>query len=487
MEYTKLTKGEVQEYDERMRDNPLFKPNMAKIRTLSQTNPSIFAKWYLGITPFSYQDQALNDTAKRMIVCSSRQIGKTYVTAIKALHFAMFNEKKQILVFSKNANQAKKFIREMKAIIAEGQRYLNHKMSEGHSGIDLGEAPAWVLPEDIDNKKPNNTEEFTLTNGSIIRSLPATDSSRGYTADWVIVDEAAFVPDDIFEMVIEPTVRYSGGGITLLSTPNGQKGFFFKLFDPEDKREEHEYKRYWWDWRICPNENIHDMTLRKRADLDPLTFAQEYEAKFTSDAGAFFKAKNVKGGIVEELEIQFGDLANDYICGIDFGMSKSSTVVSLCYIEDETDHIILSYQKEYPGGYDNNNLIPELIALETRFKINQYVVDDCPQGQDVIKNMENKGWNVYKFKFQSEKVAAFFLFRAALSRPEATPGPKIKYPLIPGLLEQMYSMQVKDNKRGSFSIDKPAGGKDDRVDSLILACYPFIKKEEQEEFRSHLV
>lgn len=492
VDYTYLSNEDKTIYEKKLQEG-IGKPSWGKLRTLSKKDPTIFAKSYLNILPFDYQDQVLNDPSERIIVCSSRQIGKTYVVAIKALHFAMFNPNKTILVFSKNQNQSKKFLREIKRLMYEGMVYMNHTLEKQDLGFKPTEENTWMFPEDIDNKKPNNQTEFTLTNGTTIMSLPATDSSRGYTAHLVIVDEAAFVPDEIFDMIIEPTVRYTGGSIILLSTPNGQKGFFHRFFDPEDKSERDEndpltYKRYWWNWNMCPEPNIRKQTERKRKELDPIRFLQEYEAQFTSDGDAFFQSRKVKEAIDPDLEVIFHDLDHEYVCGIDYGMVKSRTVVSLCRYDEEKEDIILAYQKEFPPQYDNANLKPFLTQLETQFNIIQYVVDDCPQGDIVNKQMVRDGKNVFLFNFRREKTQAYFKFKSALNKRFDEPGPRVRYPDIKDLIIQLLSLQIGESKRilqGFVTIQKPSGGWDDRVDSFVMAAYPFLR-EEQKKFRSYL-
>jgi hypothetical protein len=486
MDYTILTHEFIQSYEAKLEDSPL-KPSWGKIRTLAKQDPSIFSKWYLGIVPFHYQDQVLNDFSKRMIVCSSRQIGKTYVVAIKALHYAMFNPNKKVLVFSRNQNQSKKFLRQMRQIMYEGMQHYKHLTDK--SNTYMNEEPQWMFPQDFSKTEPNNSSEFSLTNGSTIMSLPATDSARGFTGDLVIVDEAGHVPDEIFELVIEPTVRFTGGTIILLSTPNGQKGFFYDIFDPSDKREEHEYTRYWWQWELCPNENIKKMTEERRKTLDPMRFSQEYEAQFTSDSNAFFQARKVKEAIDSELQVMYGDLEQQYVCGVDYGVTKSKTVVTLCRLDEARGDVILCYQKTFPGGYDNAQLPQFLNDLETRFNITKYVVDDCPQGESPTQSLERAGKPVRRVYFGTEKVGAYFRFRTALNKrndDESTDGYRVRYPDVRELINEMLALQIKDSRsRAAFLIEKPQGGRDDRIDSFILATLPFLEVEKK-EFRSYL-
>ena len=494
MRYTEIDPSYMRAYNEKFSADT-GKPNWARIRTESKIDPSIFSKYYLGITPFVYQDQVLNDKSKRITVCSSRQIGKTYVVEIKALHFAMFHPNKTVLVFSKNIKQSQKFLRNMKQMMFDGMQFVNREFESKKTPFSNDEDPAYIFPCAVDKTKPDNMTEFSLDNGAVIMSLPATDSSRGYTADLVIVDEAGFVPDEIFDQVIEPTVRFTGGTIIMLSTPKGQRGFFFRYFDPEDKRDDHEYVRYWWNWELCPNKEIREMTMRKRKDLDPLTFAQEYEAQFAIDADAFLAKKKVDNATDEDMEMLYeGDSKFEYSCGIDYGVTKSRTVVTLTHLDPESDIIWLDFQKEFQSGYDNSQLPSFLYDLELRFNITQYVVDECPQGESTTQKLENDGKNVRRFYFGksgssrgfTEKQVYFFRFKTALYKKiEDVDHKRIRMFKLEPLIHQMCSMQLKQTRTG-YSIEKPSGGNDDRFDSFVMACVPFLD-DERKEFRSYVV
>lgn len=486
MDYTIISKEYEELYEKKLQD-PLGSPNYAKIKSQSKSDPTIFARWYLGIKPFHYQDQVLNDDSKRIAICSSRQIGKTYVVAIKALHYAMFNPESEVLIFSKSIGQAKKFMRFMKKLIYQGQEFVAKQLDkQSYAEKD----PAYVFPVDIDTKAPNNNEEFSLTNGTVIRSLPPTDSSRGYTGNLVIVDEAAFVKDDIYNEVIAPTTRFTNGTVILLSTPKGQAGFFYHIFDPEDKHATTDWKRYWWNWEICPEPSVRKVTESERERLvragEELKYRQEYEAQFTADADSFFQPRKVREAIDERLDCPYQDLEHDYYCGIDYGVHKSRTVISLVTHNKDTDNINLIYQMEFPADYDNGQLIPFLIGLETRFRIVEYIVDDCPQGDVINKKLIQIGKKVYLFNFTREKESTYFRFKVFLNRRHDEEGPRIRIPNIKELIQQMNAMQQTPNRRGYTSIAKPIGGRDDRVDSLILACYSLIKEDVQ-EFKAILI
>lgn len=64
-----------------------------------------------------------------------------------------------------------------------------------------------------------------LKNGSRIIALPCGPDGatlRGFTADLVVMDEAAFMPEDVIASVIFPMLATTNGTAIMLSTP-GEK------------------------------------------------------------------------------------------------------------------------------------------------------------------------------------------------------------------------------------------------------------------------
>ena len=82
----------------------------------------------------------------------------------------------------------------------------------------------------------DNMSSCTLTNGSRIKSLPGkSDSARGFSApDLIVVDEAAYVEDELMNAVM-PMLAVGKGRIFCLSTPAGRRGFFYHSWVDESE------------------------------------------------------------------------------------------------------------------------------------------------------------------------------------------------------------------------------------------------------------
>ena len=98
------------------------------------------------------------------------------------------------------------------------------------------------------------------------------------------MDEAAFFEDEeFFTTVAEPTLRATGGHSVVTTTPNGQRGWFFKTFDPFDEFEgDHQEVRIWLHYShiedVREREAVEKTRIDKERTGELKKFQQEYEA-----------------------------------------------------------------------------------------------------------------------------------------------------------------------------------------------------------------
>lgn len=451
--YTEITDEQIETYYQKFNMKDEFTTQMAR------DDPTFFARYMLGITPYIYQDIFLNDKSKLIAVCCGRQVGKTMMTAIRALHQAIFFPDKRVIVFSKNMDQAKKLLSEIRNLIYKGDAHFGQFIKTKH-----------VFSLKIDDTRPNNTQQISFTNGSYVKSLPATDGARGESADLLILDEAAFMEDDIFEQVIEPMVTHTGGAIILITTPNGMRGFFYDYFDPFNKKEKHVYSRYWFPSVVCPNPFVQEMVERKVNDpsTDELSFRQEYLAEFRSDKTAYFPGKLVDPAIDYEGELVDTDMDEVY-AGVDWGKQKDQSVVII--IKKKDDEVRIIHCKDFPLQTSYKDIIDYIGGLRNRFKIRK-ITADRGAGEAQISEMEDRGWQVEGFSFSIQsKLEIYSNLRRLLERKE------LKIPkVLVRLINEMRAFQYEMTAHGNMKLHHPPKGHDDFLDALVLACRPLSSK-----------
>ncbi|WP_428377738.1 terminase large subunit domain-containing protein [Lichenicoccus sp.] len=235
---------------------PPFEELAAEIR--HALDPVAFARERCAFQPDPWQERVLGSRRKRILMNCTRQAGKTTVTAILALHTALYRPGCLILLFSKGERQSTELLLKIQTLIATMVR------------------PPGMLKD--------AATEVRLKNGSRIVSLPGDgDSIRGYSAPVLIVeDEAAFVTDALFES-FAPMLATSNGRLVLMSTPNGKRGHFHSLWTslrPNWQRESITAHQ-------CPRisaEYLDEM----RHDFGPWKFRQEFECAFVEADDQFF-------------------------------------------------------------------------------------------------------------------------------------------------------------------------------------------------------
>jgi len=427
----------------------------------ARSDVTSFAYYMLGIKLFPYQDMIVNDPSKRVAVCSSRQIGKTLSISIMALHEALFTEGRSVTIISHTLDQAKKVLAGIRDLMYQGDTHMK----------TFGKVKYFT--NQINTDSPNTVTQLTLKNKSIIRSLPSTEAARGYSTDLLILDEAAFIGDEVFEKILEPQVLFTGGRILLASTPNGQQGFFYKKFDPESEKtdEEREYKRYWFPHSICDNENIRTMITRKEAELDKLTFSQEYEAQFTTSKSTFFDGPAIDNIMTEEGMLH--TCSEPCYAGIDWGYKSCHTVITVGKKEGNKFKII--YQHEFPTGWDNRNIVDFFKALKKDFNIKQIITDDCGLAEPHNNELEEQDWDmeVIRFDFNRQKISTYMSFLDWVNRGD------IILTDIHELVKEMRALRYERmDVSGIIRIRKPETGFDDRCDSTIMSFFGMLDEIE---------
>jgi hypothetical protein len=147
-----------------------------------------------------------------------------------------------------------------------------------------------------------NNMDIVLTTGRKIhvRSGENKDALRGLKLYFAVIDEASFVPEDVFTKVIRPALADLQGEAVIISTPEGRNHFYdwFKLgqegSDPD-----------WKSWHLTTYDNptipVSEIEAAKRT-LSTLVFQQEFMASFSTSGQDIFKEEWIKTGP----EPQFG-------------------------------------------------------------------------------------------------------------------------------------------------------------------------------------
>ena len=228
-----------------------------------------FARTLLGFEPDAKQREVLESTAKRGILNCSRQWGKSTVTAAKAIHRAHTRPGCLVLVASPGLRQSKEFLRKAGALV---RRMKMRVRRDGDNAISL------LFP-----------------NGSRIVGLPGTEATvRGFSAvSLILIDEASRVSDEMYT-ALRPMLAVGDGDLWLMSTPNGQRGFFYETWSGGSEE--------WMRMSVKATE-CERITARflegERAAMTSPDFEQEYMCCFTGDGTEYFDRQLIEAAYDE--------------------------------------------------------------------------------------------------------------------------------------------------------------------------------------------
>ena len=396
-----------------------------------------------GIKPYPHQkaviDELRNSGGSGKIVCvnSPRQKGKSYMVSNLLLYFAL-NRKTQCYYLSPTLKQAKQI----------------------WDTITGGLAGSGVI-------KAQNSVELNIKfiNGSWIRcrSAEQRDALRGYCADFMCIDEAAYIPDDIFYLVL-PWADAHKAPILMASTPFIKNGFFYKYFCFGKEKSHNTITIDWSDpiykesiEKILPPEKLEEY----RQILPRNVFLSEYLGHFLDDEGSVFT--NIKS-CLKQTSITPGDRL--YV-GIDWSNQgqNDDTVVSI--FNQRGEQVYLKYF---------NNLTPlgqiDLIYKELEPYLSQIAVISCETNSlgtpytDLLKGksqiMGNKvvGFNTSN----TSKNSIVVNFQSALEGGKATLLPEEKQ-----INEFSYFSADFNPKTRNITYGAPQGLHDDIVMATLIA------------------
>jgi hypothetical protein len=203
----------------------------------------------VGLVCDPWQEDLLRSSSERVLLNCSRQSGKSTISAIIALHRALYYPGSLVLCLAPALRQSQ----ELFGKVANFYR-------------DLGRP----VPPQGERKL-----SLELENGSRIITLPGSEKTiRGFSGvGLLLVDEASRVDDGLYHAV-RPMLAVSGGALMMLSTPFGRRGVFF---------EEWTNGAGWECYEVpasqCPRISPKFLE-EERAALPSWVYRQEYECSF---------------------------------------------------------------------------------------------------------------------------------------------------------------------------------------------------------------
>ena len=233
--------------------------------------PSQFAIETLGFTADSVQQQVLDASTSRLLLCCTRQWGKSTTTAARAVYEAIVRPRSLVLIAAPASRQSAEVFLRCTTFLA--------RVNIARRGDGL------------------NPISFLLPNGSRIVGLPNSEATiRGFSAPaFLLIDEASRVPDALYHALLPMLATNPKALLWILSTPNGRQGFFYHEWANPNAR----FQRLTVTAHDCPRIS-REYLEEQLATLPRHTFEQEFLCKFHAPEGSLLTDDEVNAAVDPE-------------------------------------------------------------------------------------------------------------------------------------------------------------------------------------------
>lgn len=152
----------------------------------------------------------------------------------------------------------------------------------------------------------------------------AAMTTRGFSYDWIYVDEAAFVGKESIDRSVRPMLADRAGQMVMISSPYGQNHFYDYWRETGEK-----YQFPTWLNPYIPKAWL--AREKKRLGENSIEWRAEYGAEFVSEQTAVFPISVIRACEREMMQLAAGEPDHEYVAGIDFAQADDWTV--LCIVD----------------------------------------------------------------------------------------------------------------------------------------------------------
>ena len=335
--------------------------------------------------------------------------------------------------------------------------------------------------EQLIRRKTRTTISFF--NGRKIKALPCGRQGqglRGETTHLAIIDEAAFVPENIITEVISPMLATTNGTLLMISTPFDRDHYFYRAFNS------HRWSRYRFETKDNPSVT-EEFLAEQREAMGERRFRQEYLAEFLDDTGTYFPMSLLRNVVhvcegrklCEYCLVIAGkkDPSGDLYAGYDpGGMTDPAAFVVVKKIPSQESskpafEVVLTKTFLAPKGTkDVTNVYTqftvEIADYHKRLHFHNLMTDATGIGSPIVEHGRelklpihglNLGRGIQEEMFSNAKI---IMEREKIVLPDKL-----------DLLSSLNSIIAKRTRLGGYTFDHAKGSHDDLAYALALALW----------------
>lgn len=340
-----MTEEQIQEYIKCKNDIIYFAENYYYIQTIDDGK--------IKMKLWDYQKKLMKiynnppNNKRHVIICASRQCGKTESTRVFLLHYLLFKNDSNIAILANSEKTAKEILARIKMSYQLLPLWLQKGVKEG----------GW------------NNLTIELENGvRILSSSTSSNSIVGFTINLLYIDEVSKIADHVFDEFyasVLPTISSGKSSkIIMTSSPKGMNSFYTIYRDAV--KGENNFFPVKLPWNVRPDRDEQWLEAMKK-DMPYSKFCQEFLCKFIGSSNTL-----IDGDVLESLDIKkpveykyggsFVIYENPipkvkYVLGVDpsKGTGSDYSIIQVLKVIDKKD-------VEQVAVYSNNRIDPETFA-----------------------------------------------------------------------------------------------------------------------------
>jgi len=287
-------------------------------------------------------------------------------------------------------------------------------------------------------------------------------SLRGQGATHIVVDEAAYVPEELITEIALPMLATTHGRLTLLSTPFG-KNHFWRLFRRGADGQENFWSRTAPSWE-SPYVNADFLALQEEL-ISERAYAVEYGAEFMDSAGAVFLTEELEAATMRTLP----ELEVDSVCiGVDFG--KYDDYSAVVVVQGNRDGAnVIHCEKHRRENWEV--LVQRIADVVNRYPTARVICDETGTGDAVMALLRPQ---MPKHRLEglvftpATKTGLIDSLSMMFNRRTIRMNPNLD------LLRELQHFEVTHRASGHLRMEAVAGYHDDLVIALALAVHGLV-------------
>jgi len=394
--------------------------------------------------PHPGQREFLLHPAKIKVLACGRRWGKTDVCATRILYSLFQKSPARHILLAPTLDQASLLFERTVELL---RALCDHEGTKGDLKVRRSPYPRLEFGE----------HRVTARSGHLGRSL------RGNEATDIIVDEAAYVPEDLVTEVAMPMLATTDGSLTLISTPRGLNHFwrFFRM----GQEGEHGI----WSRQAPSSESpfVSEAFLEIQRELiTERAFRTEYLAEFVDLQGKVFRTEAVDACLVPRIE---PPPCGPYVAGVDWARYDDYTAVAV--LEGTARSARLAHIERFHGPSWKDQ-VDRVASILRQFNVRKAVGDATGAGDPLTEELQRAvaGPKIEPYPFTAPSKAQLIdrLVWAFENR-------QIQMTPEPDLLRELQHFEASTTESGHRKLQARSGFHDDLVIALALALQALPK------------